>query len=90
MDDSNNLVAGDTNGSNDAFVRDMVTDVTERIDVSTTGAQVSGVNDAPSISRDGRYVAFASAAPNIVAGDTTARSTCTSGTARPTRPSGCR
>src|SRR4051794_10701088 len=70
-DDSTNLVPGDTNGSTDAFVRDMITDLTERVDVSTAGAQANGVvNTPPSISRDGRYVAFSSDANNLVAGDT--------------------
>ncbi len=66
-----NLVAGDTNGHNDVFVRDRQSGTTERISVSSTGDPgnfntVGGV----SISADGRYVAFASASTNLVESDT--------------------
>src|SRR5690348_12790074 len=54
------LVAGDTNNLRDVFVRDMTTGVTERVSVTSTGAQALGASYAPSISDDGRYVAFAS------------------------------
>jgi Tol biopolymer transport system component len=65
-----NLVAGDTNGVDDIFVRDRQTGTTERVSVATGGAQGTGGCDQPSISADGRFVAFWSAAPNLVAGDT--------------------
>jgi Tol biopolymer transport system component len=43
---------------------------TERISVSTAGAQSFGDSDSPSISADGRFVAFASIASELVDGDT--------------------
>ncbi len=68
-----NLVIGDSNGTPDVFVRDLVNGTTSRVSVATGGTQ--GVNgdtntDRPSISSDGRFVAFASTMTNLVAGDT--------------------
>jgi Tol biopolymer transport system component len=65
-----NLVPGDTNGNYDVFVRDRFTHTTRRASVSTRGAQGRGDSFEPSISADGRFVAFASLAPNLIAGDT--------------------
>ena len=66
-----NLVAGDTNGLMDVFVRDRLNGTTERVSVSTSGAQGDfGYSDHPSISADGRFVAFDSFASTLVAGDT--------------------
>jgi Tol biopolymer transport system component len=70
LSDASNLVTGDTNGVSDAFVRDMVAGTTQRISVRTGGGQSNGNSDGPSISGDGRYVAFASSADNLVANDT--------------------
>jgi len=67
---ASNLVANDTNGGYDAFVHDRTSGVTTRVSVSSSGAQANNGPSAPSISADGRYVAFASAASNLVAGDT--------------------
>jgi Tol biopolymer transport system component len=70
---ADDLVAGDTNGSPDVFVRDRGTGRTERVSLRADGGQArhtrAGSGQA-AISGDGRYVAFASAAPNLVAGDT--------------------
>ncbi len=63
------VVAGDTNGVGDVFVRDRQTGATERVSVSSGEAQGAQVSYAPSISADGRYVAFASRAANLVPGD---------------------
>jgi Tol biopolymer transport system component len=68
-----NLVTGDGNGTPDVFVRDLVNLTTGRVSVATGGTE--GLNgdtntDRPSISDDGRYVAFASTMTNLVAGDT--------------------
>ncbi|MFF1378016.1 hypothetical protein [Streptomyces sp. NPDC058308] len=52
--EATDLTAGDTNGARDIFVRDLRTARTERI--ALAGRQVSG----PSLSADGRYVAFVS------------------------------
>jgi Tol biopolymer transport system component len=66
-----NLVPGDTNDLEDIFVHDRVTGITARVSVSSAGAQATGDNSWwPSISADGRYVAFHSGAPNLVTGDT--------------------
>jgi Tol biopolymer transport system component len=65
-----NLVTGDTNSYWDIFVHDGVTRETERVSVSSSGEQGSWDSYQPSISGDGRYVAFESHAPELVAGDT--------------------
>jgi Tol biopolymer transport system component len=51
------LVAGDTNGASDVFVRDLRTGTTERVDVGPGGQARSGGGDL-GISADGRYVLF--------------------------------
>ncbi|MFI1865998.1 RICIN domain-containing protein [Streptomyces jumonjinensis] len=68
--DAANLVPGDTNRQTDVFVRDRQTRTTERVSVSTGGAQTTMSSDQPVISADGRYVAFQSTADNLVPGDT--------------------
>lgn len=65
-----NLVSGDTNALPDVFVRDRQTGVTERVNVSTSGAQDNGGAGSVSISADGRYVAFHTYGSNLVPGDT--------------------
>ncbi len=65
LSSATNLVGGDTNGKQDAFVRDLQTGVTSRVSVSSAGAQANGRSDNPSISGDGRYVAFVSEASNL-------------------------
>ncbi|HEY6094691.1 MAG TPA: cadherin-like domain-containing protein [Gallionellaceae bacterium] len=68
-----NLVTGDTNGVRDIFVHDLQTGVTIRVDVATDGTEANGeVPDLnrPAVSEDGRFIAFLSAATNLVAGDT--------------------
>ena len=67
---ADNLAVGDTNGAEDMFVRDRQTGTTTRVSVSSTGEQGNGDSLSPSISEDGRYVAFLSKATNLVAGDT--------------------
>jgi Tol biopolymer transport system component len=67
---ASNLVPGDTNGMADVFVHDRVTGGTSRVSVATGGAQANGHSDTPSISADGRYVAFESVASTLVPGDT--------------------
>jgi hypothetical protein len=65
-----NLVAGDTNGNFDVFVHDRLSGVTTRVSVDSSGAQGYGTSSDPSISADGRYVAFDSLSPNLVPVDT--------------------
>lgn len=68
--DASNLVPDDTNARDDVFVHDRQTGLTERISVSSEGAQADGPSGWPAISANGRYVAFVSAAANLVPGDT--------------------
>ncbi len=74
--ESANLVADDTNGARDVFVHDRDTGVTERVSVAGDGTQGNGRSSNSwscqdvAISADGRYVAFGSAATNLVVGDT--------------------
>jgi len=65
-----NLVAGDTNGGVDIFVRDRLFSTTERVSVDSSGAQSNGTASAPALSADGRFVAFVSTASDLVPGDT--------------------
>lgn len=65
-----NLVPADTNGAWDVFVHDRVTGITERASVDGAGAQAAAGGSYPSISADGRYVAFESASADLVGGDT--------------------
>jgi hypothetical protein len=64
------LVAGDTNGTYDIFLRDRQSGTAVRVSVATSGAQSAAGSESPSISADGRYVAFDSWASDLVAGDT--------------------
>ena len=64
------LVEGDTNGFTDIFVHDRDNGLTERVSLSSSGAQGNNFSNAPSISADGRYVAFQSTASTLVDGDT--------------------
>jgi len=64
-----NLVVGDTNGLPDVFVRDWRSGTTERVNVSSLGAEANAVTFRGSMSGDGRWVAFRSRANNLVAGD---------------------
>ncbi len=67
---ASNLVPGDTNGQYDIFVRDLQSGTTSRASVATGGTQATSDSFSPSISADGRYVAFESASGNLVVGDT--------------------
>ena len=66
--DASDLISDDTNGTTDVFVYDLETDQLTRVSVSSTGAQGNGGSRNPSISADGRYVAFGSMATNLVPG----------------------
>jgi Tol biopolymer transport system component len=67
---ASNLVADDDNGEADAFVHDRVTGITERVSVSSQGAEGTGYSTLTSMSGDGRFVCFRSLASNLVPGDT--------------------
>lgn len=68
---ASNLVPGDTNGSPDVFVHDLRDRTTTRVSVSNDGAQATGGSGGMDISADGRFVAFASSALDLVADNTT-------------------
>jgi Tol biopolymer transport system component len=68
--DATNLVPNDTNGVADIFIHDMQTGATTRATLGWAGPQSNGHSYAPSLSPDGRYVAFESLASNLVPGDT--------------------
>lgn len=69
------LVANDRNGVEDVFVRDLHTGVTVLVSVDRSGTgSGNGASLTPVISADGRYVAFASQASNLVDGDTNGQS----------------
>jgi Tol biopolymer transport system component len=83
--DASNLVAGDTNGFADVFVRDRDTDQdgifdeigsvsTSRVSVSSGGAQGNNESYYAAVSGDGRFVAFGSIATNLVTGDSNGNS----------------
>jgi Tol biopolymer transport system component len=65
-----NLVPGDTNGLADVFVRTWRTGATERVNVSSAGAQANGVTFRGNLSANGRFVGFRSRADNLVPDDT--------------------
>jgi Tol biopolymer transport system component len=67
---ASNLVPGDTNVHYDVFVHDRQTGQTTRVSVASDGTQGNAECRHPSISADGRYVAFQSEASNLVPGDT--------------------
>jgi hypothetical protein len=63
------LVPGDTNSRVDVFVRDRLLSTTERVSVDSAGVGGNSDSAIPSISSDGRFVAFLSMANNLVPGD---------------------
>ena len=73
--EATNLIGAgvDSNGVMDIYVRDVTGGTTTRVSVSDTEVQAGAGSWLPSISDDGRYVAFQSDASNLVAGDTNGR-----------------
>jgi Tol biopolymer transport system component len=69
--DATNLVPNDTNHATDIFVRDLKRGTTRRVSVGPSGRQANGPSFDPSISADGRFIAFATDATNLVPGGTT-------------------
>jgi Tol biopolymer transport system component len=70
VSDANNLVANDTNGYRDVFVRDRLNGTNFLVSVGLNGAAANGMSSEPAVSADGRYVAFSSLATNLAPGDT--------------------
>lgn len=66
---ASNLVADDTNNTADIFVHDRQTGQTNRVSVASDGMEGNALSRHPSISADGRYIAFASRASNLVGND---------------------
>jgi hypothetical protein len=71
--DASDIIEKDTNSVSDIFLRDTCTGAPEgctpattRVSVGSDGAEANGGSDSPTISADGRYVAFDSAARNLV------------------------
>ncbi|HET6791331.1 MAG TPA: hypothetical protein VFI35_07065 [Actinomycetota bacterium] len=68
--EATNLVGGDGNMVSDVFLRDRQVSTTKRVSLSTAGAGGDNGSNDPSISANGRYVAFSSDASNLVEDDT--------------------
>ncbi|MCP4285676.1 MAG: hypothetical protein GY792_14665, partial [Gammaproteobacteria bacterium] len=68
--ETSNLVSGDTNECADIFLHDTQTGQTTRVSVASDGTEGNDNLSNPSISANGRYVAFWSQASNLVSGDT--------------------
>ena len=69
VSESGDLVADDANGAADVFVRDTALNRTVLVSASIYGGSAAGSSLQPSISADGRFVAFTSAAPDLVEDD---------------------
>ncbi|NQU49632.1 MAG: PD40 domain-containing protein [Planctomycetes bacterium] len=69
---ASNLVVGDTNATSDVFLHDRLTGETTRVSVDSSGVEGDQSSEFAAISADGRYVAFASLATNLVPNDTNA------------------
>jgi hypothetical protein len=67
--DADNLVTGDTNSCRDVFVRNRENGAVTLVSVATNGGPADGPSTHISISADGRFAAFTSAADNLVPGD---------------------
>jgi uncharacterized repeat protein (TIGR01451 family) len=64
------LVPNDTNLEADVFAHERASGVTERLSVSTAGAQANDSASRPAVDLDGDHVVFDSGATNLVSGDT--------------------
>jgi hypothetical protein len=62
---ASNLVGSDGNSRQDVFVRDLQTNQTNRVSVSSSGTEADEASGEPTISSTGRYVAFHSLASNL-------------------------
>lgn len=70
MSEDDTLTGCDTNNAWDVFVHDRVTGATTRASIGAGGAEADAWSWMPALSGDGRLVAFASQATNLVADDT--------------------
>ena len=68
---ADNITPVDPNGDfEDVFVHDRQTGATRRISVASDGSAANDQSETPTLSADGRHVAFYSEADNLVSGDT--------------------
>ena len=67
--DDDSLVPDDTNLTTDLFVRDRLTGLFDRVNVSSSGQQSQGQLSTAEMSSDGRFVAFVSDAVELVPND---------------------
>jgi Tol biopolymer transport system component len=67
--DASDLLPGDTNDVSDIFVRDLLLATNLLVSVAADGGWGNGASTEPVMTPDGRWVAFVSAATNLVAGD---------------------
>ena len=67
--EATNIVAGDSNTTQDIFLRDWLNGNTTRISVNAQGQEANGVSDWPDISSDGLWVAYSSTASNLIKRD---------------------
>lgn len=63
---ANNLVSGDTNGYLDGFVYDRLSQSLKRVSLTSTGSEANAAVNPVGISDDGRFIAIASSATNMV------------------------
>ncbi len=70
---ASDLVANDTNGIPDIFVRDLSTGTTILASPGATTVGTGSGSDSPEVTPDGRFIAFLSSATNLVAQATSSR-----------------
>ncbi len=68
VSEANNLAGGNNNPNDDVYLHDCTTGFTERLSFAATGGNSNSASKGPSISGDGRFVAFASFATNLAGG----------------------
>jgi Rod binding domain-containing protein len=67
--EASNLVAGDSNGAKDIFVKDLQSGAIQRVSTDAAGSQGNDGSEDARFSADGHSVLFVSLASNLVAGD---------------------
>lgn len=65
-----NLVSSDTNQQTDIFIKHLLTGTIEIVSTDSSGNASDGWSESPSVSADGRFVAFKSFAKNLSPADT--------------------
>ncbi|MBX3171980.1 MAG: hypothetical protein KF760_31520 [Candidatus Eremiobacteraeota bacterium] len=71
---ASNIVAGDTNGASDIFMKDLVSGEVRLISKGRNGQPANGDSDSPSVNLAGDRIIFQSSASNLVPSDTNGRS----------------